>query len=269
MAKRTISKKKTTAKKVASKKATASKKNLARPTSELAKYLKKVKDAKQAHKTAETNTNVAIRKVAQAERALKKTAASAANKKSKVTAADKKRAAATVQKAKKNVIALKAKTKVVLGKLKDAEFELNLIEKKGAAMEKAVAAFTRQWERDFNAGVREKIAARKAKKATPKKTTPKKSVTVKTVEEKTATTPEPKSESEPVPETKENPAPIVESKPTTTPGPVKPTPMPNLRLDEKIVAELTQEEEFELLGENDELAVDDYSDDDNINDDYY
>jgi len=267
MAKRTIPKKKVTAKKVSVKKATTNRKSLAQPTSELGKYLKKVKDAKQIHKTAEKNTHAAIRKVAQAERALKKTAASAANKRSKVTTADKKRATATVQKAKKNVVILKDKMKAAHGKLKDAEFELHLIEKKGAAMEKAVAAFTRKWEREYNASMREKIASRKAKKATPKLARSKNPVISEKVEEKIISTPETKNEPKAVPESKENLKLVLQSKTAMRPEPEKPTPVPNLRLDEKIVAELTQEEEFDMLGENHDLSLNEYSDDDN--DDYY
>ena len=264
MAKKITSKKKTVAKKVNSKKSATTKKKLARPTSELAKYLKKVKDAKQAHKSAESNTNAAIRKVAQAERALKKTAASAANKKSKVTVTDKKRAAAAVQKAKNNVVTLKGKTKIALEKLKDVEFELNLMEKKGSAMEKAVAAFSRKWEREFNASMREKIAARKAKKSNQK--TKKKAVPIKAIEEKVAPEPKPEPKSDPIPESQRNNDSIVIATPDITMESPESTSMSDL--DAAIAAELSLDDDLNPLGGNDDFSAGDYSEDDN-NDDYY
>ena len=133
-------------------------------SSELNKFKKKVQDAKKSHKTAEGNTKLATKKVDQAQKALKKAATVATKKKNKATANAKTRAAAAVQKAKAQVINMKAKAKVTQTKVKDAEFEYGLMAKKNSIMEKAIAAFTRKWEREFNADVREKLAARQAKK---------------------------------------------------------------------------------------------------------
>lgn len=227
-------------KKVTTNKTTTRKNGVARTSSEIAKYVKKLQDAKKAYKTAENNTVVADKKLVQAKNALKKAASAATSKKTRVTEAAKKRATADVQKIKTSIVTLKAREKVSLEKVRDAEFELGLMEKKSSAMEKAVAAFTRHWEREFNMEMRQKIAARKARK---NQKLSKKVETVKKMGSPKVDASKPKDVSKPTVKTgsesitRHNHEPVI---PVSKPVAVEPPPTPMSALDAAIALELSR-----------------------------
>ena len=142
---------------------------------------------------------------------------------------------------------MKAKAKITQTKVKDTEFELGLMAKKGSMMEKATAAFARKWEREFNADVREKLAARQAKKT---KKPAKKASKAKTVA-KVAPKPKLTHESTPAPK---QPTLSLSSTPVTEEKPVS-------DVDAAIAAEFASENELDFNSKFEDSTSGDNSDD--------